>query len=187
MSLIPAFEIGVWNAWILMLLIFLYILLSMQIFKDVGKRIAHGEEEKKISTFVALFFFILLIYSIFLPLKLGTTWFYTGLSIYLLGLIILTIALANIAATPLGEPFTKGVYRYSRNPLSLGMLLTFLGVGVASASWLFLVLSAILMVITHFMVVIEERSCLNKFGNAYRKYMDRTPRWIGLPKSGRGD
>jgi len=183
MPLIPAFDIGVWNAWILMLLIFLYILLSVQIFKDVGKKIAHGEEEKKFSIFVALFFFILLIYSIFLPLKLGTIWFYTGLAVYLLGLIVLTIALANIAATPLGEPFTKGVYRYSRNPLSLGMLFTFLGVGVASASWLYLLLSAIIMVITHFMVVIEERSCLNKFGNAYQEYMNKTPKWIGIPKS----
>ena len=94
----------------------------------------------------------------------------------MLGLIVLTIALANIAATPLGEPFTKGVYRYSRNPLSLGMLFAFLGVGVASASWLYLLLSAIIMVITHFMVVIEERSCLNEFGNTYREYMNRTPR-----------
>ena len=182
MTLIPVFEIGLWNAWILMLLIFLYILLSVQIFKDVGKKIAHGEEEKKISIFIAVFFFILLIYSIFLPLKLWTIWFYTGLAIYLLGLIIITIALANVAATQLGEPFTKGMYRYSRHPLSLGMSLTFLGTGIASASWLYLLLSVILMIITHFMVVIEERSCLNKFGNAYRKYMDRTPRWIGIPK-----
>ena len=71
MPLIPAFDIGVWNAWILMLLIFLYILLSVQIFKDVGKKIAHGEEEKKFSIFVALFFFILLIYSNFPATETG--------------------------------------------------------------------------------------------------------------------
>ena len=183
MSLVPAFEIGVWNAWIFMLFIFLYILLSVQIFKNVGKRIAHGEEERKFNISVALFFLILLVYSIFLPLKLGTIWFYTGLAIYLLGLIICTIAIANIAATPEGDPFTKGIYRYSRHPLSLGMILIFVGVGIASASWLYLLLSAIITVITHFMVVIEERSCLNKFGAAYREYMNRTPRWIGIPKS----
>ncbi len=184
MSLVPAFEIGVWNAWIFMVFIFLYIILTVQIFKNnVGKKIAHGEEEKKFNISVALLFFILLIYSIFLPLKLGTIWFYTGLSIYILGLIVCTIAIANVAATPLGEPFTKGVYRYSRNPLSVGMILIFLGVGIASASWLYLLLSAIITVITHFMVVIEEQSCLNKFGNAYREYMDKIPRWIGIPKS----
>ena len=183
MSLIPTFEIGVWNAWMLMVLIFLYILLTVRIFKNVGQRIAHGEEEQKFSKYVALFFFILLIYSIFLPLKLWTTWFYIGLPLYLLGLTVLTIAIANIAATPQGEPFTKGVYRYSRNALSLGMILVFIGIGIASTSWLFLLLVAILTVITHFMILVEERTCLNKFGKAYRDYMKRTPRWIGIPKS----
>ncbi len=183
MTLIPTFEIGVWNAWILMLLVSLYILLSVRIFKNVGKRIAHGEEEKKFGMFVALLFFILLIYSIFLPLKLGKVWFYIGLAIYLLGLIICTIAIANVAATPEGDPFTKGMYRYSRHPLSLGMILIFEAVGIASASWLFLLLSAKITVITHFMVVTEERSCLEKFGDSYREYMDKTPRWIGIPKS----
>jgi len=186
MSLIPDLRLGLWNAWIIMLFIFLYIVLTINIFKnDVGKKIAHGEEERKYSICVALFFFILLIYSIFLPLKLGTMWFYTGLSIYLLGLIVCTIAIAGVAATPLGEPFTQGVYHYSRNPLSLGMLLIFLGIGVASASWLYLLLSAMIMIITHFMVLVEERSCLNKFGDSYREYMNRTPRWIGIPKSGK--
>jgi protein-S-isoprenylcysteine O-methyltransferase Ste14 len=32
------------------------------------------------------------------------------------------------------------------------------------------------------MILVEERTCLNKFGNAYREYMDRTPRWLGIPK-----
>jgi protein-S-isoprenylcysteine O-methyltransferase Ste14 len=183
MSFTPAFEIGIWNAWVFMLFIFLCIILTVRIFKnDVGKKIAHGEEERKYSLFVAFSFLILLIYSIFLPMKLGTIWFYTGLTIYLLGLIICTVAVANVAATPLGEPFTKGVYHYSRNALSFGMLLIFLGIGVASASWVFLLITAVLTVITHLMIRVEERTCLKKFGDAYREYMKSTPRWIGIPK-----
>ena len=182
MSLIPAIEIGVWNAWILTIFIFLCVFVS-QIIKGVGEKIAHSEEENKLNKYVALISILMVIYSIFLPLRLGTIWFYTGLSIFLLGLIVLTITVVNIAATPKGEPFTKGVYRYSRNPLSLGMLFTFLGIGIASASWLFLLLSAIIAVITHFMIFTEERSCLKKFGDSYRKYMDKTPRWIGVPKA----
>ena len=30
----------------------------------------------------------------------------------------------------------------------------------------------------------EERCCLERYGNVYREYMNRTPRWIGIPKSG---
>ncbi len=182
MAFIPAFEIGVWNAWILMVLIFLYILLTVRTFKNVGEKITHGEEETKFSKYVALLFFILLVYSVFLPLKLWSIWFYTGIAIYLLGLIVLTIAVVNIAATPQGEPFTKGVYHYSRNALSLGMILVFIGIAIASASWLFLLLLAILTVITHLMILVEEHACLNKFGEAYREYMNRTPRWIGISK-----
>lgn len=149
---------------------------------NVGKRIVHGEEEKKLSNFTALVAVILWIYSIFLPLRIGTAWFYTGLSIYILGMIIGIIAITSIAATQPGKPFTKGMYRYSRHPLLVSMFLVFLSIGVATTSWLYLLLSAILMVVTHFMVAIEERSCLEKFGDTYREYMNRTPRWLGIPK-----
>jgi protein-S-isoprenylcysteine O-methyltransferase Ste14 len=32
-------------------------------------------------------------------------------------------------------------------------------------------------------VVSEERFCLKEYGDAYREYMNRTPRWIGITKS----
>jgi len=130
-----------------------------------------------------LFVLLMMIYSIFLPLKLGTAWFYTGLSIYLLGLVIFTILIVNVASTPLGKPFTKGVYRYSRNPGYLSQIIVFIGIGVASASWLYLLLSAILMVLTYLFITIEERITLDKLGDAYSEYMKRTPRWVGIPKS----
>lgn len=183
MSLVPAFEIGVWNAWVLTIPLFLFIMLSGLLPKDIGKRIAPAEEVKQNNKVMLIVFFILLIYSIFLPLKPGTAWFYAGFSIYLLGLIICVIAMVNIAATKPGEPFTTGVYRYSRHPIALGTLLPFIGTGIASASWLFLLLSAILMVISYFLAAIEEGATAKKFGNAYIKYMNRTPRWIGIPKS----
>ncbi len=97
----------------------------------MGEKIAHSEEENKLNRYVALVSILMVIYSIFLPLKLGTVWFYTGLSIFILGLIFLIITIINVTATPKGKPFTKGLYYYSRNPLSLGMLFTFLGIGIA--------------------------------------------------------
>jgi len=32
-------------------------------------------------------------------------------------------------------------------------------------------------------IYFEEQSCLEKYGDAYHEYMDRTPRYIGIPKS----
>jgi protein-S-isoprenylcysteine O-methyltransferase Ste14 len=34
-------------------------------------------------------------------------------------------------------------------------------------------------------VPVEERFLLEKYGESYREYMERTPRWIGVPKSGK--
>jgi protein-S-isoprenylcysteine O-methyltransferase Ste14 len=61
-----------------------------------------------------------------------------------------------------------------------------IGAGIASASWLFLLLSAILMVIYRFSAINEESETTKKFGEAYKEYMARTPRLIGIPKSQKG-
>ena len=183
MSLIPAFEIGLWNAWILTTILFLFIMLSGALPKDIGKRITPAKEVKNINSVMMIVFFTMIIFSIFLPLKLGTVWFYVGLAVYLLGFIISSAALFSVAATKPGEPFTTGMYRYSRHPIALGTILPFVGAGIASASWLFLLLSIILMVISHFSVITEEDATTNKFGDSYREYINRTPRWIGIPKS----
>jgi protein-S-isoprenylcysteine O-methyltransferase Ste14 len=183
MSAIPAFEVGIWNAWILAVVLLLPAYIPILTLKDFSKKMGQGEHYGKIETFMVALVIILMICSIFLPLKLGTAWLYTGLVIYLLGLIIVTITIVNVASTPLGKPFTKGVYRYSRNPGYLAQIIVFVGIGIASASWFYLLLSVILVVLTHLLVAIEEGITLDKLGDAYRKYMDRTPRWIGIPKA----
>ncbi len=186
MSLVPAFEVGLWNTWILTLYLPLHPLIMMLIIKDAAKKMeapTYNKTEKiiSISTSFALFFG-LFIYSIFLPLQLGTAWFYTGLAICVLGVATWTIAMVNIANIPLGETWAKGLYRYSRHPMVLSSFLVFIGAGIASASWVFLLFSIVFIVLSFILVIAEERSCLNKFGNAYREYMNRTPRWIGIPK-----
>ena len=183
MTAIPAFEIGVWNGWILTIILFLFIMLSGLLPKDIGKRIAPAKEVKETNSKMMIVFFSMIIYSIFLPLKLGAVLFYVGLAVYLLGFVISTSALISIAATKPGEPFTTGIYRYSRHPISLGTLLPFIGAGIATASWLFLLLCAVLMILSHFIAATEESATAKKFGKAYVEYMKRTPRWIGIPKS----
>ncbi len=186
MSLIPAFEIGVWNAWILTLYLSLHPLIMMLIIKDVTKKMespAYNKAENIIFIFTnVILFFGLFIYSIFLPLQLGTIWFYAGLAICILGVIAWTMAMVNIANIPLDEAWTKGLYRYSRHPMVLSSFLIFIGAGIASASWVFLLFSIVFIILSTILVTAEERFCLEKFGAAHREYMNRTPRWIGIPK-----
>jgi len=129
------------------------------------------------------------IYSVFLPLKLGTIWFYVGLPITLLGLVGTTLVLVSWAITPAGEPVTRGIYRYSRHPMYVTMVLLLLGVSIISASWVFLLFTIISGVgfTRPFFLKVEEAQCLGHYGAAYREYMNRTPRWIGIPKSEKKD
>ena len=191
MSLIPAFEIGVWNAWIFTLYLPLHPLVMMLIDKAVGTRdmskkmenYAHNKVDKITFIFANfILFFGLFVYSIFLPLKLGTAWVYIGLTLCLLGVIVWTIAIVNAVKVPLGNPFSKGLYRYSRHPMTLSSFFIYIGAGIASASWVFLLLSIVLIVLTLVLTRVEERHCLEKYGDSYREYMTKTPRWMGIPK-----
>ena len=123
------------------------------------------------------------LYSIFLPLKLGTIWFYIGFVIYLVGLIIQIIAWQNLATASVDKPVTKGVYRISRNPMYIGDFLTFFSIAIVSLSWIFLLVVIISVINNYIAVISEERECLVKYGDEYREYMNRIPRWIGKPKS----
>ena len=188
MSLAPAFEIGVWNAWILMVYTLVHTFLLSLIFRNAMKKrrasgnIPYTKVEKSSNILRQAILILTFIYSIFLPLQLGTSWFYAGLAVYLVGLITYTIVMVNWASSPPDEPVTRGIYRYSRHPQYLTQFLMFIGVGIASASWILLLLEIVTMILINIAVIPEEDFCLEKYGDTYREYMNRTPRWIGIPK-----
>ncbi len=192
MSWLPTLKIGLWNAWILMLYVPLLsaimkavdkIVGTSEIFKKMGGDVSYQKGEKQAYKIYMVALYSLLIYSIFLPLQLGTPWFYAGITIYLFGLVVLLTAIVNVAKTPLGKPFTQGMYRYSRHPEYFSLIITFVGVSIASASWVFLLLSVVCIILQISSVTAEERACLDTYGGEYRDYMNKTPRWIGIPKS----
>jgi len=191
MSFIPDFELGLWNAWIFMgpfLLVTLLVMLLMMK-KGAPGGPARVPCKSKTTLLVAslskIILFPAVLYSVFLPLKLGSIWFYVGLPITLLGLVGTILVLADWATTPAGQPVTRGIYRYSRHPMYVTMFLLLLGVSIASASWVFLLFAIIsgVGVTRPYFVKVEEAQCLGHYGAAYREYMNRTPRWLGIPKS----
>lgn len=188
MSAIPVFEIGIWNAWIFVLYALVLIILAPVINKSASKTGGHSSALSKTENIILfsyhIIFFLQCIYSIFLPLKLGTIWFYIGLPIALVGLAIYTMVIASFITTPLDrEVMTKGPFRYSRHPMYLSSSLALIGVGIACASWLFILLSIAYMVLSMISAASEERFLLEKYGDSYREYMNRTTRWIGVQKS----
>ncbi len=74
---------------------------------------------------------------------------------------------------------THGLYRYTRNPMYLGLLLMLIGWGLfLGALSPFLILPAFVWVITRLQILPEERILQAKFGITYRDYRARVPRWL---------
>jgi protein-S-isoprenylcysteine O-methyltransferase Ste14 len=125
------------------------------------------------------------IYSIVLPLEIGTVWLYLGLLIFAVALVMTVMTTHSFATTPFNEPVTKGIYRISRHPTYLSGFLLYVGMGVACVSWVMMLCGMLWAVLWHIVVPAEERFLLEKYSESYREYMKRTPRWIGIPKSGK--
>jgi protein-S-isoprenylcysteine O-methyltransferase Ste14 len=73
----------------------------------------------------------------------------------------------------------SGAYKYSRNPMYLGVLLIFSGYALLYHSVAVLVLTLLLFLFAHIIVVvIEEPALQNKFGQDYINYKNTVGRWI---------
>jgi len=191
LSLIPAFELGLWNAWILVipLLIISFSDMRATAARESGKAgdFQLTRKENIIMNAVFLPMVVSWVYTVFLPLQLGTTWLISGLIIYLFGIVSTIVAILNFATSPKDKVITTGLYRFTRNPTYIGIILMHIGLGIACSSWLFLLLTVIMMIMFNAVLPSEERYCLYRFGDEYRKYKNRTPRWIGIPKSEKSD
>ena len=71
-----------------------------------------------------------------------------------------------------------GPYAFSRNPMYIASTLVYVGIAlVADAAWPLLLLPVVL-VVTHIVVVREERSLERRFGIAYRRYKTTVRRYL---------
>ncbi len=82
-----------------------------------------------------------------------------------------------------GEPSTmlieRGPYRYSRNPIYIGMTVLYFGLAVMlTSAWMLLLLIPVLIILKRGVVEREEAYLTAKFGDAYRQFQARVPRWL---------
>ena len=182
----PLIKIGFWNAWIFMSVFLLQIPVMAFAGKSIWEKIhvpykfRQNMLQKNIGVIANVIWLSAMGYSVFLPFRLGTPWFFTGLSVFIIGLIIMVIATFDFISTPADQLITRGTYKYSRNPMYLATLFICLGSGIAGASWLFILLSILIILCFDKEILIEERYCLDQYGSAFQEYLNRVPRWIGF-------
>jgi protein-S-isoprenylcysteine O-methyltransferase Ste14 len=86
---------------------------------------------------------------------------------------------ATLPTRPTSTVVSDGIYRYTRNPMYLGLSLTVAGVGFLTNSWWFLVvLPFAVIAVIRLAIEREERYLEGKFGPDYLDYKARTRRWF---------
>lgn len=80
---------------------------------------------------------------------------------------------------PSSRLVTSGIYRFTRNPMYLGMSLFYLGLALLFDSIIAIVLLPVIIVIIRTQVIAREERYLDvKFGADYRAYKTRVRRWL---------
>ena len=82
---------------------------------------------------------------------------------------------------------TGGPYAISRHPMYIGELALWLGWAILYGSIPVLIGFAVLAAVVGLLAPREERALEAKFGEVYRRYKARVPRWVGLPGRGRAE
>ena len=104
-----------------------------------------------------------------------------------LGLLAVVLSMPYLGRRSFGEEIgglcTTGIYRYSRNPQLLGGFLLILGYALLWPSWSGALWAALWPVIRYLMVQGEEEHLEKVFGDAYRKYCEQIPRYLGLAQT----
>ncbi|GLQ73656.1 methyltransferase family protein [Vibrio penaeicida] len=119
-------------------------------------------------SFVFMFFALLLVLS--------------GIAIAILGLVSFRVARTTFHPTLTDKTtalVTSGVYKFTRNPMYLGMLLVLTGIGFYLNNWLaFSFCIGFVGYITRFQIKPEEAFLAELFPQAFPEYQARVRRWI---------
>ncbi|MEM7274038.1 MAG: isoprenylcysteine carboxylmethyltransferase family protein, partial [Actinomycetota bacterium] len=75
---------------------------------------------------------------------------------------------------------TEGIYRFTRNPMYLGLVLVCAGWGIRLGSVVGTVVGSALLfgVLRQFQIIPEERMMTERFGETYERYRASVRRWI---------
>jgi protein-S-isoprenylcysteine O-methyltransferase Ste14 len=185
MKIFPELKIGILNGWIPLVLYSIGLIVSILLSsKETRIWLFNNpkDEKKKVLMFVRCFGQLVMMAYILMmvitPLNTNQPIFIGGAVVYSIGYVLEMSALDYFRRTPLGQPVVEGPYRVSRNPQWLGLFLVLLGTAIAVGIWLYIGIVVIVGFIYHIQIVDEETTCINEYGESYREYMNRIPRYF---------
>ena len=155
-----------------------------------AKRMGMPEGGKIWMTFqmISLIIFIVILW--FVPFSINLA-FWIGIGIIIFGEVVFALGFMAMQEHPEKEQRVVdwGIYRMSRHSHQLAGMITDLGVIIMGWNpdsliytilWIYLILQ---IIFSHFYILMEERKNIVKFGQEYKDYMKRTPRYFGVGKT----
>jgi protein-S-isoprenylcysteine O-methyltransferase Ste14 len=121
---------------------------------------------------------LILVDLILLKIRIDSDWFYIGIAIYGVGLILYTISMVDYARPKTNGINKNGLYRISRNPMYISYFICLFGCVLISNSWTLFTLLVIFQISSHWIILSEERWCIKSFGEEYMSYMNKVRRYI---------
>ncbi|KPU42467.1 hypothetical protein OXPF_42520 [Oxobacter pfennigii] len=121
---------------------------------------------------------LIFVYVCLLKITTNPYWFYAGLVIYGLGVLLCLVSVSNFAKPDDNGINLKGLYRVSRNPMYVAYFIYFLGCVLLTQSLILLAILLVFQVSAHWIILSEERWCVKKFGEEYINYMNKVRRYI---------
>jgi protein-S-isoprenylcysteine O-methyltransferase Ste14 len=111
---------------------------------------------------------------------IGGAFVVTGLALATAGIRNFTRAATPVPTTqPTRALVTTGIHGYTRNPIYLGMLLVYAGIGlVVRSPWVLILMLPLALTIRYGVVKREEAYLERRFGDVYRGYKTRVRRWL---------
>jgi protein-S-isoprenylcysteine O-methyltransferase Ste14 len=183
MEFFPQLELTLLGGWLFIITIAILqpsILLFMP--KLVRSRLldrSNFTRNQKILTVISKTIVLLVqIILIFTPLAIGSIEFIIGIILFLSGIIGEVIAVINFKMTPLDQPVTQGLYKYSRNPQETMLSIIFFGACFVVGSWFLVLLFGFSRIFNHFHILAQEQACLKEYGEGYKEYMKKVPRYL---------
>lgn len=158
----------------------------------MSDRFAHNSIWKTSDAIFGATFILGLALHFVLPLRLAThivapLRILIGVVLVLAGVLAIVLSKRDLkgAGQPSapGKPTTRivetGIYRFSRNPLYLGLVIVLAGLGLGMDIVWWLLFTIPLLLAFHYLLILpEEHYLLRSFGEQYKSYRSRVRRWL---------
>lgn len=120
----------------------------------------------------------ILLYLLFLKIRIDSEFFYLGLLTSSIGIILYAVSAINYSNPNVNGVNQNGLYHVSRNPMYVAFFIYFIGGVFLTNSLLLLVLLVVFQMASHWIILSEERWCIQEFGAEYLEYMKKVRRYI---------